>query len=135
MFAGSSVLLELESPGWKMVNTRRVTPLKPFHNKATKRTPDGKMPHESKSSPRELKQYCALDEAATGMLQMGMTDMNLSARAYDRILKVARTIADLAGAESILSDHLSEAIRFRSLVRQIWGRLRRAGRLLLLFES
>lgn len=75
----------------------------------------------ARMGPRELKQHCALDETAKGMLQMAMTDMNLSARAYDRILKVARTIADLAGAEDISPEHLSEAIQFRSLDRQIWG--------------
>jgi magnesium chelatase family protein len=70
---------------------------------------------------KELKQYCALDEQAQGMLQMAMNDLNFSARAYDRILKVARTIADLAGSESILPDHLGEAVQCRSLDRQIWG--------------
>jgi magnesium chelatase family protein len=75
----------------------------------------------ARMGPRELKQFCALDETAKGMLQMAMTDLNLSARAYDRILKVARTIADLAGAENIASEHLSEAIQFRTLDRQIWG--------------
>ncbi len=75
----------------------------------------------ARMGPRELKQFCALDEQAKGMLQMAMTDMNLSARAYDRILKVARTIADMAGTENISAEHLSEAIQFRSLDRQIWG--------------
>jgi magnesium chelatase family protein len=71
--------------------------------------------------PRELKQHCALNDEARQLLQMAMADMNLSARAYDRILKVARTIADLAAAENISPEHLSEAIQFRSLDRQIWG--------------
>jgi magnesium chelatase family protein len=69
---------------------------------------------------RELKQYCALDESTMEMLRFAMSDLNLSARAYDRVLKVARTIADLAGTEKILSDHIGEAIQFRSLDRQLW---------------
>jgi magnesium chelatase family protein len=75
----------------------------------------------ARMGPKELKQHCALDESSKGMLQAAMTDMNLSARAYDRILKVARTIADLAESERINAEHLSEAIQFRSLDRQIWG--------------
>ena len=70
---------------------------------------------------RELKQFCEMDEATRDLLKHAMTEYNLSARAYDRILKVARTIADLAGAEKISGDHISEAIQFRSLDRQLWG--------------
>lgn len=69
---------------------------------------------------RELKSYCALNETTMELLKFAMADLNLSARAYDRILKVARTIADLAGAESIASEHISEAIQYRSLDRQLW---------------
>jgi magnesium chelatase family protein len=69
---------------------------------------------------RELKQFCELDEATKELLKFAMADLNLSARAYDRVLKVARTIADLSGAEKLASEHVSEAIQFRSLDRQLW---------------
>ena len=69
---------------------------------------------------KEIKDHCALDEAAKELLKFAMADWNLSARAYDRILKVARTIADLVGRESIASEHVSEAIQYRSLDRQLW---------------
>jgi magnesium chelatase family protein len=70
---------------------------------------------------RELKSFCELDEPTRDLLKHAMAEYNLSARAYDRILKVARTIADLAGSEKIVADHISEAIQFRSLDRQLWG--------------
>src|SRR5205823_1430140 len=70
---------------------------------------------------RELKAFCELDETTMELLKFAMADLNLSARAYDRILKVARTIADLNSAEKISSDHVSEAIQYRSLDRQIWA--------------
>ena len=70
---------------------------------------------------RELKSFCELDDVTRDLLKHAMTEYSLSARAYDRILKVARTIADLAGAEKISGDHISEAIQFRSLDRQLWG--------------
>jgi magnesium chelatase family protein len=70
--------------------------------------------------PKELKEFCALDDATKEMLKMAMTELNFSARAYDRIVKVARTIADLADTENISSEHISEAIQYRSLDRQLW---------------
>ena len=69
---------------------------------------------------KELKSYCTLDEGTMELLKFAMTDMNLSARAFDRILKVARTIADLAGTEKIAGEHISEAIQYCSLDRQLW---------------
>ena len=69
---------------------------------------------------RELKAWCALDEPTMELLKFAMNDMRLSARAYDRILKVARTIADLAESEKVTAEHISEAIQFRSLDRQLW---------------
>jgi magnesium chelatase family protein len=75
----------------------------------------------ARMGPRELKAHCELDEPTRDLLKHAMNEYNLSARAYDRILKVARTIADLRGAETISSDDISEAIQFRSLDRQLWG--------------
>ena len=70
---------------------------------------------------RDLKAWCALDETTLELLKFAMSDFKLSARAYDRVLKVARTIADLAGSEKLTNDHVSEAIQYRSLDRQIWS--------------
>jgi len=70
---------------------------------------------------RELKQHCALDEGTLEMLKHSMAELHLSARAYDRILKVSRTIADLAGEARIHANHVGEAIQLRSLDRRMWG--------------
>ena len=72
-------------------------------------------------TPRLLQKYAQPDEHGKLMLQSAMERLNLSARAYDRILKVARTIADLDGSEAILSIHIAEAIGYRSLDRENWG--------------
>lgn len=68
----------------------------------------------------QIRKHCALDSALGDLLQTAMEQLSLSARAYDRILKVARTIADLAGAEKIESRHLLEAIQYRSLDRAVF---------------
>ena len=70
---------------------------------------------------KDIKAFVPLDTDSESLLRMALTELNLSARAYDRILKVSRTIADLAGAEKVDSTHLSEAIQYRTLDRQVWG--------------
>ena len=72
-------------------------------------------------TPRLLQQYAALDEQGKSLLETAMDKLNLSARAYDRILKVARTIADLDNSPTIQAMHLAEAIGYRSLDRESWG--------------
>jgi magnesium chelatase family protein len=71
--------------------------------------------------PRDLREFVRLDEPTRDMLRVAMTDLNLSARAHDRILKVARTLADLAGRPDVTASDISEAIGFRNLDRQLWG--------------
>ncbi len=70
---------------------------------------------------REIERYCALDQASELLIKNAMNRLNLSARAYDRILKVARTIADLSSSEQITSSHIAEAIQYRSLDRDFWS--------------
>lgn len=72
-------------------------------------------------STKNINDYCNLDDKGRGLLKQAMERLNLSARAYDRIIKVARTIADIEKSESILTEHLAESIQYRSLDRESWG--------------
>lgn len=82
---------------------------------------DLKISYNAQMGPKEIEQFCELDETSISLIKTAMEKLNLSARAYDRILKVARTIADLETSERILSYHISEAIQYRSLDRDFWN--------------
>jgi magnesium chelatase family protein len=70
---------------------------------------------------QHLRKYCKIDRTKTVEVENTMRNNHLSARAYDRILKVSRTIADLAGSEQISFDHFAEAVRYRCLDKEGWG--------------
>ena len=71
-------------------------------------------------SPRQIRQHCKLSDESQELIRVAMTQLNLSARAYDRILKVSRTVADLQAADDITSAHVCEAIQYRTFDRTLW---------------
>ena len=74
----------------------------------------------ARMATRQLKQHCKLTQDSQDLIRVAMNELNLSARAYDRILKVSRTIADLDGKAEISPEHVSEAIQYRTLDRTLW---------------
>jgi magnesium chelatase family protein len=81
---------------------------------------DQKINCNARMGTKQLKHFSKLDAESQDLIRVAMSDLNLSARAYDRILKVARTIADLASTEAITGEHVSEAIQYRSFDRTLW---------------
>jgi magnesium chelatase family protein len=79
-----------------------------------------KVHYNAQMNTKQIREFCKLDKTSLELLKNAMERLNLSARAYDRILKVARTIADLENAENINGNHISEAIQYRSLDREGW---------------
>jgi len=76
--------------------------------------------YNAQMNHKQVRKYCTLGKEESELLKMAMTELNFSARAYDKILKVSRTIADLSESEYIKAEHLSEAIQYRSLDRQFF---------------
>ncbi|MGV3763151.1 magnesium chelatase subunit ChlI family protein, partial [Parapedobacter sp.] len=72
-------------------------------------------------TPRQVHERCRIDESSQALLKTAMERLGLSARAYDRILRVSRTIADMSGCDDIGPEHVAEAIQFRSLDRDSWA--------------
>ncbi|GFR85550.1 magnesium chelatase [Elysia marginata] len=81
---------------------------------------DPSIHYNAQMNTRQIRSYCKIDSPSKTMLKSAMEKLNLSARAYDRILKTARTIADMEGNENIVSAHIGEAIQYRSLDREGW---------------
>jgi magnesium chelatase family protein len=86
----------------------------------SERYKDLEINYNAQMGPKQIEKFCALNETSQTLIKVAMEKLGLSARAYDRILKVARTIADLEQSKTIENDHISEAIQYRSLDRDSW---------------
>ena len=111
--------LSEETRGESSIEIRkRVIAARNLQNKRFSISPG--MHYNAQMTSKQIRQFCALDKTSKELLKTAMERLGLSARAYDRILKVSRTIADLAGETTITTIHVSEAIQFRTLDREGW---------------
>ncbi|UZO79790.1 YifB family Mg chelatase-like AAA ATPase [Aquimarina sp. ERC-38] len=111
--------LSEERKGESSVDIRkRVIKARDIQTKRFEQLP--KIHYNAQMGVKQIREYCELDTASKNLLKNAMEQLNLSARAYDRILKVSRTIADIEGSEHIQGNHISEAIQYRSLDRDGW---------------
>ena len=112
--------LSAERNGEKSIEIRkRVEKARNFQTKRYKNIPS--IHCNAQIGSKQLDEFCEVDEAGKSLIKTAMERLNLSARAYDRILRVSRTIADLEGVETLNSTHIAEAIQYRSLDREGWG--------------
>ena len=111
--SGPSTAAEASASIRKRVSAARVKQAERFQNSS-------KTHYNAQMSTRQIRAYCALDHSSSKLLKQAMERLSLSARAYDRILKVARTIVDLERLEQVSSNHIAEAIHDRSLEREWW---------------
>jgi magnesium chelatase family protein len=103
----SSIVIRERVTRARKIQTERFTEFENIH-------------YNAQMGVRQIRKYCKIDAASLELLKTAMERLNLSARAYDRILKVSRTIADLEGSDHITGTHISEAIQYRSLDRDGW---------------
>ncbi len=112
---------EREEERSAMIRKRVVAARSRQHQRLEHAYPNSDIRTNAMMTSRMLREICPLDEAARRMLEIAIDKLKLSVRAYDRIIKVARTIADLAGEDKIETTHIAEAISYRSLDRENWG--------------
>lgn len=110
--------LRAEKPGESSASLRER--VQAARNRQHARLTGTKITSNARMTQALIRKHCTLDSTLGDLLQQAMEQLSLSARAYDRILKVARTIADLASAEKIEAPHLLEAIQYRSLDRNVF---------------
>jgi len=91
------------------------------HQAQDRRFTDDRVRHNGQMSSRQVREHCKLDAEGMGILTASFDEMGLSARAHDKILRVARTIADLDTSEEIQANHINEAVNYRMLDRQMWS--------------
>ncbi len=101
---------------------KRVNAARAFTNERLRRAGDREGVLNANMSSEMMRRHCVLDDDAQELMRMAFESLGLSARGHDRVLRVARTIADLEGSEKITADHISEAIMYRSLDRKYWKR-------------
>lgn len=111
-------LSETKNGESSVVIRKRVTAAREIQTERFSKYPN--IHYNAQMTTKQIREYCLLSETSLGLLKTAMERLNLSARAYDRILKVSRTIADLEASEKVQSHHISEAIQYRSLDREGW---------------